>query len=154
MWMRQGLITVTTTHMATARLGNASMHSSQGGARPRVSWIAALKQGSILAPMTFAGSCNRDLFEIWLEDCLLPQLQPGDAIILDNASFHRSQVIEDIVAQAGCELWYLPPYSPDLNEIEQWWFVLKNWLRQRWGEFESFRDCVDAAFRHCPNVLA
>jgi transposase len=117
-----------------------------------VSWIAALKQGTMLAPMTFAGSCNRDLFEMWLEECLLPQLQPGDAIILDNASFHRSQAIDEIVAAAGCELWYLPPYSPDLNEIEHWWFVLKNWMRQRWDQFETFRDCVDAAFKYCPNV--
>jgi transposase InsO family protein len=88
--------------------------------------------------MTFAGSCNRDLFEMWLEDCLLPKLQPGDVIVIDNASFHRSQAIEEIVAQAGCELWYLPPYSPDLNQIEHWWFVLKNWMRQRWDEFRAF----------------
>ena len=128
------------------------MPSNLGSVRPRVSWIAALKQGTMLAPMTFAGSCNRDLFEMWLEECLLPQLQPGDAIILDNASFHRSQAIDQIVAAAGCELWYLPPYSPDLNEIEHWWFVLKNWMRQRWDQFETFGDCVDAAFKYCPNV--
>lgn len=120
----------------------------------RVSWIAALKSGTVFAPMTFVGSCNRDLFETWLTDCLLPRLQPGDVIVIDNASFHRSQTIEEVVAQAGCELWYLPPYSPDLNPIEHWWFVLKNWMRQRWQEFETFRDCVDAAFKHCPNVSA
>jgi transposase len=57
------------------------------------------------------------------------------------------------VVKNGCE-WYLPPYSPDLNEIEHWWFVLKNWLRQRWDEFETFRACVDAAFRSCPNLFA
>lgn len=102
--------------------------------------------------MTFVGSCNRDLFETWLTNCLLPRLQPGTAIVIDNASFHRSQAIEQVVAQAGCELWYLPPYSPDLNEIEHWWFVLKNWMRQRLDEFETFRDCVDAAFKHCPNI--
>jgi transposase len=102
--------------------------------------------------MTFAGSCNRALFEQWLEECLVPQLQPGDVIVIDNASFHQGQAIEEIVAQAGCEIWYLPPYSPDLNEIEHWWFGLKNWMRQRWGEFERFRDCVDAAFKARPNV--
>jgi transposase len=118
-----------------------------------VSWIAALKQGQLIAPMTFEGSCNRSLFEVWFQQCLLPRLQPGDVIIIDNASFHHSQLIEDMVAEAGCELWYLPPYSPDLNKIEQWWFVLKNWMRQRWDEFETFRDCVDAAFKYCPNLL-
>lgn len=120
----------------------------------RVSWIAALKEGGLFAPMTFAGCCNRDLFELWLEECLLPQLKPGDVIVIDNASFHHGQAIEEIVAQAGCEIWYLPPYSPDLNEIEHWWFALKNWMRQQRDEFENFRDCVDAAFKNCPNVIA
>ena len=120
----------------------------------RVSWIAALKQGKLFAPMTFEGSCNRDLFERWLEQCLLPQLQPGDVIVIDNASFHHSQAIEEIVAQVGSDLWYLPSYSPDFNEIEHWWFVLKNWMRQRWNEFDTFRECVDAAFNKSPNVHA
>jgi transposase len=120
----------------------------------RISWIAALEQGKLIAPLTFAGACNRDLFEMWLEECLLPKLQPGCVIVIDNASFHRSQVIDELVAQAGCEIWYLPPYSPDLNKIERWWSVLKNWMRQRINEFDSFRDCVDAAFKHCPNVTA
>lgn len=88
-------------------------HALKSGKRTeRVSWIAALKQESLFAPITFAGSCNRGLFEMWLEECLLPQLQSGDVIVLDNASFHRSQAIDEIVAAAGCEIWYLPPYSP------------------------------------------
>jgi transposase len=116
--------------------------------------MAALKQSQLFAPMTFTGSGNRDLFELWLAECLLPQLQPGDVIVIDNASFHHAQSIEELVAEAGCELWYLPPYSPDLNKIERWWFVLKNWMRQRWDEFDSLRECVDAAFNQCPNVYA
>lgn len=120
----------------------------------RVSWIAALKLGKLFAPMTFVGSCNRDLFEQWLGECLVPQLHPGDVIVIDNASFHHSQTIQEIVTEAGCEIWYLPPYSPDLNKIEHWWSVLKNWMRQRWDEFDSLRDCVDAAFKQCPNVFA
>lgn len=130
-------------------------HALKSGKRTeRISWIAALVQGKLIAPMTFAGTCNRDLFEMWLEQSLLPQLQPGSVIVIDNASFHRSQVIDELVTQAGCEIWYLPPYSPDLNKIERWWSVLKNWMRQRINEFESFRDCVDAAFKYCPNVTA
>lgn len=130
-------------------------HAFKSGKRTeRVSWIAALKQGQLFAPMTNACSCNRALFEMWLEECLLPKLQTGDVIVIDNATFHRSQAIEEIVAVAGCEVWYLPTYSPDFNKIEHWWFVLKNWMRQRWEEFDNFRDCVDAAFKHCPNVFA
>ena len=103
-------------------------HALKSGKRThRVSWIAALKQGKLFAPMTFDGSCNRDLVEMWLKDCLLPKLNAGDVIVIDNASFHRSQAIDEIVTEAGCEIWYLPPYSPDLNKIERWWSVLKNW---------------------------
>jgi transposase len=75
--------------MATVKLGNASMLSCSGKRTERVSWIAALKQEKLFAPITFSGSCNRDLFETWLEQSLLPQLQPGDVIVIDNASFHR-----------------------------------------------------------------
>ncbi len=70
----------------------------------RVSWIAALKQGKLFAPITFSGSCSRELLEMWLEKCLVPQLQSGDVIVIDNASFHHSQTIHEIVAEAGCEI--------------------------------------------------
>lgn len=91
-------------------------HALKSGKRTeRVSWIAALKPDKVFAPMTNACSCNRDLFEMWLKECLLPQLQRGDVIVIDNASFHRSQAIDEIVAEAGCEVWYLPAYSPDLK---------------------------------------
>ncbi len=111
--------------MAIARSDNASMLSNLVAVISESVPIAALRQGKVFAPMTFVGSCNRNLFEMWLEQCLLPQLQRGDVIVIDNASFHHSQTIDEIVAEAGCELWYLPPYSPDLNKIEHWWFVLK-----------------------------
>ena len=143
-----------TIPMATARLGNASMLSNLVSVLRESVGLQRYDTRKVFAPMTFVGSCNRNLFEMWLEQCLIPQLRPGDVIVIDNASFHHSQAIDEIVAEAGCELWYLPPYSPDLNKIEHWWFVLKNWMRQRWNEFDSFHDCVDAAFKHCPNVFA
>jgi transposase len=122
--------------------------------RERASWISALKEGKVFAPLTFEGGCNQDLFETWLAKNLIPQLTPGDIIILDNATFHKGESIREIVEKAGCELWYLPAYSPDLNKIENWWAVLKTWMKQRLKEFETVRDCVDAAFKNCPNVFA
>lgn len=119
-----------------------------------MSWLSALKSGKLLAPLTFEGSCNRDLFETWLRDCLIPQLKPGDIIIIDNASFHKGEDIRKIVEEAEVEIWYLPPYSPDLNKIENWWAVLKTWMKQKLKEFETVRECVDAAFMNCPNVCA
>ncbi len=96
-----------------------------------------MKEGQLLAPLTFEGSCNKDLFETWLKNCLLPQLEPGDIIIIDNASFPQGESIKEIVEGAGCEIWYLPPYSPDLNKIENWWAVLKTWMKQRLKEFQT-----------------
>ena len=119
-----------------------------------MSWIAALKQDKLFAPLTFEGACNRRLVEQWLEESLLPQLNRGDVIVMDNASFHKGQRIETLISEAGCELWYLPTYSPDLNKIEHWWFVLKNIMRQTWDDFQTFRDCIDAAFRNHPNVYS
>ena len=85
--MKQGLIIGRNTPMATAKGGNPSMPFNQVNAPSRVSGMAALKQGELFAPITFAGSWNPDLFELWLEQSLLPQLQPAE--VIDNASFHR-----------------------------------------------------------------
>lgn len=141
-----------------------------GKKRERTSWISALREGKILAPLTFEGSCNRDLFEAWLSQSLIPQLNPGDMIIVDNATFHKGESIREIIEDALCEIWYLPAYSPDLNKIERemcrgflglqnravenWWSVLKTWMKQMLPEFETVRECVDAAFKNCPNVFA
>ena len=91
---------------------------------------------------------------MWLKECLLPKLEKGDIIIIDNASFHKGEEIRRMVTNAGCEIWYLPPYSPDFNKIENWWGVLKTWMKQRVREFETVKECVDEAFRNCPNVSA
>ncbi|ABG53532.1 hypothetical protein Tery_4556 [Trichodesmium erythraeum IMS101] len=64
----------------------------------------------------------------------IPKLQPGQVIILDNTTFHKSVYIEELVAKQRCEIWYLPPYSPDFNKIERWWFVLKNDLQTKTEE--------------------
>jgi transposase len=85
---------------------------------------------------------------------LIPQLEMGDIIILDNATFHKGESIKEIVEESGCELLYLPPYSPDLNKIENWWAVLKTGMKQRLIEFDTVRDCVDTVFKECPNVFA
>ena len=151
--MKQALTTEMTTPMVTAKLDNDFTLSNPADVLNESVGLRHYESRKVFAPMTFVGSCNRNLFEMWLEQCLIPQLRPGDVIVIDNASFHHSQTIDEIVTEAGCELWYLPTYSPDLNKIEHWWFVLENWMRQRWNEFDSFHDCVDAAFKHCPNVF-
>lgn len=56
-------------------------------------------------------------------------------IVIDNASFHKSKKIDDLIEQAGCELLYLPPYSPDLNPIEKYWHKLKTQIKKKMRDF-------------------
>ena len=90
----------------------------RGNRTERVSFMAAWHQQQLVAPLTYQGYCNRRVFETWLEEKLLPVLEPDSVIICDNASFHKGGRIEALIQQAGCHLLYLPPYSPDLNPIE------------------------------------
>lgn len=100
----------------------------------------------LIAPLTFEGYCNRNVFVAWLEQCLLPLLQAGQTLILDNASFHKGVQIQALVAAAGCHLLYLPAYSPELNDIEPYWLPLKHRIQKRAFLFSCFRDAVDSAF--------
>ena len=118
-----------------------------GKRRIRVRIVSGLCQGKLIAPLTFEGSCNRSVFEKWLEEKLLTVLRPGQILILDNATFHQGEKIRELVESQGCELQYLPPYSPDLNEIEHYWFPIKNNVRKSKGRIENFRDRVDYAVK-------
>ncbi|WP_350339718.1 transposase [Candidatus Rhabdochlamydia oedothoracis] len=78
----------------------------------RESFIAAKRQSSIGAPFCYTVTCNTDLFNTWLEKILIPELKAGQVIIMDNASFHKSQLSLEIIKKAGCEVLFLPPYFP------------------------------------------
>ena len=95
----------------------------------RTSLIGGLKAGTPLAPMEFKGHCNTDVVLAWVKNMLIPSLTPGDVVIWDNATFHKSNQMAQVFEQAGIGLLFLPPYSPDLNPIEQFWAWLKAWIR-------------------------
>ena len=96
---------------------------------------------------TVEGSCNRTVFEIWLETCLIPTLKPGQIVIADNATFHKGGRIIQLIEAAGCQLKYLPPYSPDLNKIERCWSWLKSRIRKQLTQFDCLRDAMEAVLR-------
>ena len=75
--------------------------------------------------MAFKGTCNTEVFNTWLDKVLIPELCPGQIIIMDNASFHKSAKTRELIESAGCKLLYLPPYSPELNPIEKTWANIK-----------------------------
>jgi transposase len=123
-------------------------HALESGRREgRVNIIAALCDQNMIAPFTVEGACNRTVFEIWLETCLLPRLEPGQVVVMDNATFHKGGRIQQLIEDAGCELLYLPPYSPDLNKIEKCWSCLKSRIRKKLDQFDCLRDAIEDTLR-------
>jgi transposase len=111
----------------------------------RQSVVSALFKGKFLAPMCFEGTCDTSLFNAWLKQVLIPTLIPGQVIILDNASFHKSIETRKLVEAAGCKLLFLPPYSPDLNPIEKYWANMKVKVRELLAKMQTFVDALDQA---------
>ncbi len=104
------------------------------GAAPFGHWntstfIAALRHDRIDAPWVFDGPVNGDIFRTYVERVLVPALKPGDVVVMDNLSSHKSTAARAAIRNAGAHLLYLPPYSPDLNPIEQAFAKLKHWMR-------------------------
>lgn len=77
----------------------------------------------------FDGPVNGDIFRTCIERVLVPTLRPGDVVVMDNPGSHKTQAVRRAIRSAGAHLLFLPPYSPDLNPIEQAFAKLKHWIR-------------------------
>lgn len=95
-----------------------------------MTFIAALRVDRIDAPCVFDGPINGASFLAYVEHVLLPTLAPGDTVIIDNLGSHKSKRVRSVLRTAGARLAFLPPYSPDLNPIEQVFAKLKHLLRK------------------------
>jgi transposase len=113
---------------------------SPGGARlvapvPHGHWrtttfVAGLRESGIVAPLVLDGPMTGPAFRAYVEQFLAPALAPGDVVVLDNLAAHKVKGVRQAIAAAGASILYLPPYSPDLNPIEQLFAKLKALLRK------------------------
>ncbi|WP_020475869.1 IS630 family transposase [Zavarzinella formosa] len=132
-----------------------------------VTFVGALTSGGLAAPWAFEGVMNGELFSAYVGQVLVPSLRPGMVVVMDNLPARKVGGIETAIRSAGCRLEYLPPYSPDLNPIENAFSKLKRGLRD-WaarttkGIYKALRriiprfqpkECLNY-FRHCGYAAA
>lgn len=114
-----------------------------GKTRPRTSLLAArMPDGRLEAAQLWEGTCDTAIFNQWLEEQFAPYLDYTHVVILDNAAFHKSKETEKIIRRHGAEILFLPPYSPDLNDIEHDFANLKN--NREYNNDASLDDIIAA----------
>jgi transposase len=124
-----------------------------------LTFLAALRHDRLTAPCVIDGPINGASFLAYVEQILVPTLRPGDIVIMDNLGSHKGQAVRRAIRTAGAKLFFLPPYSPDLNPIEQVFAKLKTLLRKAdertvqttWKRIGQLLDCFAPA--ECANYL-
>jgi transposase len=117
-----------------------------------VTLLASITHRGLGPCLAVEGPTRREVFEVYLERVLASSLRPGQVVVLDNLSAHKGGRVKEIVEGAGCELVYLPPYSPDLNPIEQAFSKVKGLLRR--SEARTREALVEAMGRALDAVSA
>ena len=112
-----------------------------------LTFLAALRHDRIDAPVVIDGPINGQSFLAYVEQFLIPTLKPGDIVILDNLGSHKGEAVRKAIRAAGARLLFLPPYSPDLNPIEQVFAKLKTLLRK------AAERSVEATWRRIGSLL-
>lgn len=122
-------------------------------------FLAGLRHDRLVAPCVIDGAVNGEIFKAYVEQFLVPALTPGDIVIMDNLSSHKVAGVREAIVAAGAYLLYLPPYSPDLNPIEQVFAKLKARLRKAAARsVDALLDAIADALQHfapceCANYL-
>ena len=142
--------------------GGRLVDSAPHGHWSVTSILSAFRFDGSTASMSLQGATDRLAFEAYVEHVLLPTLRPGDILVLDNLQPHKSPRVAEWIRQAGAELWFLPPYSPDFNPIEKMWSKIKAYLRKIKARSQHALEAAIAAalkritahdaagwFRHC-----
>jgi len=112
-----------------------------------LTFLGALRCDRLTAPCVFDGPINGESFRAYVEQQLAPVLRKGDIVVMDNLGSHKSASVRRAIQAAGARLWYLPPYSPDLNPIEQAFAKIKHWMRQ------AQKRTIEDTWRHIGRLV-
>src|ERR1700739_503718 len=145
--------------MGAAFAANGLIADAPQGRWRTLTFLAALRSDRIDAPCVIDGPINGQIFLTYVEQVLVPTLSPGDIVIIDNLGSHKGKAVRRAIRAAGAKLFFLPPYSPDLNPIEQVFAKLKTLLRKAaertvettWRRIGALLQCFTPA--ECANYL-
>jgi transposase len=112
-----------------AKAGKRATDDAPSGHWCTTTMISSMRSDGSTACMVVDGATDKDVFGAYVQHILLPTLKPDDIVIMDNLSAHKNQEVRDLIESVGAEIWFLPPYSPDLNPIEKMWSKIKAILR-------------------------
>jgi transposase len=143
-----GITTNLCRRYARAPKGQRAFSRAPAGRYERLTLLGALSCRGLAALMTIPAFTNDAVFLAFVEQVLLPELRPGQTVVLDNLWPHKRARIRELIAGAGCRLLFLPRYSPEFNPIEHCWSKLKNELRSRAARtLEGLQDAVGEAMQ-------
>lgn len=109
--------------------GERLVDTMPGGHWRTTTMISAIRTGGVVTAMVTEGATDATVFRGFVEHFLVPVLRRGDIVAMDNLSSHKVSGVREAIESVGAQLWYLPPYSPDFNPIEQAWSKVKSVLR-------------------------
>jgi transposase len=109
--------------------GERLVDTMPGGHWRTTTMISAIRTGGVVTAMVTEGATDATVFRGFVEHFLVPVLRRGDIVVMDNLSSHKVSGVREAIEGVGAQLWYLPPYSPDFNPIEQAWSKVKSVLR-------------------------
>lgn len=130
-----------------ARRGERCVAAVPHGHWNTTTFVAGLRMDGVVAPMLLDGPMDGPAFRAYVQQALVPQLRPGDTVIMDNLPAHKNAGVRQAIEAAGATLLYLPPYSPDFNPIEMAFAKLKAILRavaarSREGLWQAVADAI------------
>jgi transposase len=143
-------VTTSMTRLYARGLGGRRIREATPGGHWKIMTIlGAMSLNGMVATMTIEEPTDTDIFLAYIEHLLCPVRKPGDVVVMDNLSAHKAPAVREWIENAGAELLYLPPYSPDLNPIEKAWAKLKQLLRAAKARSkETLDQAITEALQH------